>query len=84
MEDAILEESVLPRSYLSVRQQGRRTTNASDAHSTLHGIGRDEEGSSDTKKDLPTRLGLSGKNSDKTGTIQPCFLMIGFTRTATR
>jgi hypothetical protein len=30
MEDAILEESVLLRSYLNVRQQARRTTNASD------------------------------------------------------
>jgi hypothetical protein len=36
------------------------------------------------RRNLPTRLGLSGKNSDNNGKTQPCFLIIGFTKVATR
>ena len=32
----------------------------------------------------PIRLGLSGKNSDSTGSTQACLRMMGFTREATR
>ena len=35
-------------------------------------------------RNSPTKLGLSGKNSARTGRTQPCFLMIGLTRDATR
>lgn len=33
---------------------------------------------------VPTRFGVSGKNSARTGNTQPCFLMMGLTSDATR
>lgn len=40
------------------------------------------KGDEAAREDSPSRLGLSGKNSERTGKTHPLFLMIGFTNEA--